>query len=348
MIKNIASKKGVEKVGFREKENKNSDCLRDKIYQEKKPRVMIITMGLSRIVQPIVSKHNVIGIIECAPRNILKVKNNIIYDFLKYCYVLIKPNIQSLKTFSKNNKLEYYYMNNGSDNKLEKWVKDKSPDVIVVYSMSQLLKENIFTIPRYGTINLHPALLPKYRGPFPDFWMYHDTEKKGGVTVHYIDRGEDTGDIIYQEEYDIPLGMKSPDRMDLAIGKLGTGLLLKALKNIENLPRIKQPKESSTKRARNIKDSEHKDIIDWENWEIEKVWHLLRGTELWLNAYEQPKGIYKGQRWEVCNYEKINNYNYELGKVYKENNKNFLVCKSGKIFLDIKFSFKKLIMNMIR
>ncbi len=75
-------------------------------------------------------------------------------------------------------------MNNGSDKNLENWVKDKKPDVIVVYSMSQLLKEYIFSILKYGTIDLHPALLPSYRGPNPHFWMYHDGIKEGGVTVH--------------------------------------------------------------------------------------------------------------------------------------------------------------------
>lgn len=84
---------------------------------------------------------------------------------------------------------------------LESWVKSLSPDLIVVYSMSQLLKENIYSIPRFGTINLHPSYLPEYRGPNPIFWMYYNMEKQGGVTVHYIDQGEDTGNIILQKRY---------------------------------------------------------------------------------------------------------------------------------------------------
>ena len=121
---------------------------------------------------------------------------------VKFIYFFI---FDSLKSFAKKEKIPYYYMNKGSDKNLENWVKCINPDIIVVYSMSQLLKENIFSIPKYGTINLHAGLLPNYRGPFPYFWMYYNTDKKGGVTVHYIDEGEDTGDIIYQEVYDIPL-----------------------------------------------------------------------------------------------------------------------------------------------
>lgn len=348
--RNIGSIKGVEKVGFRERESKSTCDIRDEVYQKNDKRelkVMIITMGLSRIVQPIVNLHNVVGVIECAPRKIKNKTNILLLKVTKKLYFFLKPS-KSLKTYTNNKKIPYYYMNSGSDKSLENWVKSIAPDVIVVYSMSQLLKPSIFNIPEYGTINLHPALLPKYRGPFPDFWMYHNTEKKGGVTVHYIDEGEDTGDIIYQEKYDIPLGMKSPDMMDLAIGKIGTNLLLKALNNVEELPRQKQPKQSPTPRARNIKAEEHTNIINWTIWDIEKIWHLLRGTQLWLNAVEQPKGIYKGQRWTIDEFEKCDTSKYIPSKIYRENSRYFIACRDGIIFLSLNFSLKNLVLSTIR
>jgi len=332
---------------YSDKENKNNFNIRIQDYQKnskRQLRVMIITMGLSYIVAPITQRYNVVGIIECAPR---KTKQpSFLYKIAKKFYIFFNK-IKTLESFAKSKNIPYYYMNNGSDKLLENWVRNKNPDVIVVYSMSQLLKKNIFEIPKYGTINLHPSLLPSYRGPNPIFWMYYYTEKKGGVTVHYIDEGEDTGDIIYQEEFDIPLGMRLSDFMELAIGKIGVDLLLKALDNIENLPRKKQPKQSPTPRARNIKESEHRNIIDWQNWEIERIWHLLRGTESWLNPIEQPKGIYRGQRWTVEEFEKCNMEGYEISKIYKENGRYFLATKDGKIFLSIKFSFKNFLLSII-
>lgn len=348
---NIGSIKGVEKVGFRERENKSTCDTRDEVYQNNNNRelkVMIITMGLSRIVEPIINLHNVVGVIECAPRKTKQVNNGVLYKIAKKLYSCIKKEAITLKSFVKNKNIPYYYMENGSDKPLVDWIKSIKPDVIVVYSMSQLLKQNIFDIPKYGTINLHPALLPSYKGPFPDFWMYYNAEKKGGVTVHYIDEGEDTGDIIYQEEYEIPLGMKSPDMIDLSVGKIGTNLLLKALDNIEELPRQKQSKESPTLRARNIKAEEHTNIIDWEVWEVEKIWHLLRGTELWLNAVEQPKGLNKGQRWLINNFEICDTNEYKISKIYKENGVNFIACKDGKIYINLKFNLKNFVLNMIR
>ena len=309
-----------------------------------KLKVIIITQGLSRIVKPIVENYNVVGIIESAPRNYQK--TNKLKLFIKDLLNSFRKS-KSLKEFCKQNNIPYFFMTK-SDENLKKWIEDKNPDIMIVYSMSQLLKENIFTIPKYGTINLHPALLPKYRGPNPWFWQYYNMEKKFGITLHFIDKGEDTGDIIYQEELDVPLGMKSPTMHDIMIGGLGLKMIFKALENIENLPKKPQPKESPTIRARNILPEEHKNIINWKNWNIERIWHILRGTELWLNAIEQPKGIYKGQRWIVEDYEKCNMKGYVPSKIYKENGKYFVACRDGKIYLSIKFSLKTLIKSIIK
>ncbi|UPT77638.1 hypothetical protein MN086_00475 [Sulfurovum sp. XGS-02] len=335
-------------MGFREKKNKYSDCAQNEIHEKSELRVMIVTMGLSRIVNPIVNQSNVIGIIESTPRNNTSKKHRILYKALKLFSSLVKSKAKTLRSYAKLMDIPYYYMNNGSDKNLENWVKEQNPDVILVYSMSQLLKGNIFSIPKYGTINLHPSLLPKYRGPNPWFWSYYNKDSKGGVTVHYIDKGEDTGDIIYQESYNIPLGMKSPLMHDLAIGKIGVDLLLKSLENVNDLPRKAQPEESPTQRAGNIKEYEHKNIIDWQNWEIERIWHILRGTELWLNALEQPQGVYKGQRWIIENFQKCQMDSYQVSKVYNENGKYFVACKDGKIFLAVNFNIKNFILNLVR
>ena len=304
--------------------------------------IIIITQGLSRIVKPLFYNKgiNIFGVIECAPREINKPTNSLI---ISVYHKIIKKSESELLTFSKQNNIPYFYMTNSS-NELESWVKNLAPDLIVVYVMSQLLKENIYTIPRYGTINLHPSLLPKYRGPNPCFWSYYNMDKVGGVTVHFIDKGEDTGDILFQEEYNIPLGIKSSDRFDVLISQIGISLLTKAIENIENIKPIKQPTESPTLRARNLKLIEHKEIIDWENWPIERIWHLLRGTELWLNAISEPKGIYMGTRWNIGDFIKVKNEdNWELGKIYRNKNKYFIVCKEGIIHLNCNINIKSLI-----
>ena len=240
-------------------------------------RIIIITQGLSRIVKPLYDSSvcDIVGIVECVSRGKLK-SNNIIFSVLSKIYHISFSSVNiTLEYFAKKHRIPYFYMTSSSC-ELESWVKSLSPDLIVVYSMSQLLKENIYSIPRFGTINLHPSYLPEYRGPNPIFWMYYNMEKQGGVTVHYIDQGEDTGNIILQKRYDIPLGMKSPDNFDIAIKKVGIELLLETIENIESVKSQEQPLCSPTKRARNLRIEEHKYIIDWQQWPIERVWHILR------------------------------------------------------------------------
>jgi len=312
------------------------------------PRVIIITKGVSRIVGPIVEKHNVVGIIEDAPRKKQKVEKSNFLRILERVYAIFKTPYKTLKLYSEEKDIPYFFMSNGNCQNLEKWIKELKPDILVVYTMSRLLRRNIFDIPKYKTINLHPSLLPKYKGPNPWFWSYFNKDNIGGVTLHYIDEGEDTGNIIYQEEYSIPLGMKSPMMQDLAIGEIGTNLILKALSNADRLPNIKQTIQPEIQRARNIKKEEHQSIIDWENFEIERIWHILRGTELWLNAFEQPKGINKGLRWIIEGYEKLDMSDYIIGKVYKEKGHYTLACKDGKIHLSLKRSIKKMILAFIQ
>ena len=310
-----------------------------------KMRIIIITQGISRIVNPIVSNYNVVGIIESPPR-VTNRNNNIFKKFISYMYILFFGKKRNLRFFSKKARIPYYLMDNGSDLKLQNWVKDLKPDLIIIYLMSQLLKKNIFNIPTYKTINLHPSYLPEYRGPNPWFWYYYYEKPKGGISLHFIDEGEDTGDIIFQKKYNIPLGIKSPEMQNMVIGKIGVELIFKAINQIDNLPRKQQKTIVSNKRARNIKLEEHANIIDWDNWNIKRIWHLLRGTELWLNAFEQPSGINKGQRWIINEYEICDVSSYKVSKVYKEKNKYFVVCNEGKIYLTIKFGIKKFILNL--
>ena len=297
-------------------------------------RIIIITQGISPVVNPLVESGvcNVIGIIECAPR---KKKKKCILD-------TVRKNKNALNCYADEKSIPYFYMEK-SDDKLRDWVQVLEPDLMVVYSMSQLLKEDIFTIPKYGTINLHPSLLPKYRGPNPDFWQYYFMDMQRGCTVHYIDKGEDTGDILLQETFEMPLGMTSPDVKNKLISDIGVKLLLSAIENIEALARTKQPALSPTPRARNIKAEEHNSIIDWQNWSIEHIWHVLRGTELWLNAIHQPCDLlHLGTRWKVGEIKKIEHSLVE-GKVYhhKYGVRHLVACKDGIIVLHKQFQPKQ-------
>ncbi|NYT64539.1 methionyl-tRNA formyltransferase [Alcaligenaceae bacterium] len=314
-------------------------------------KVLLITQGLSRLVRPLFdSEYEVVGVAESMPRDFNnKKKQNALFSIASSIYKNIKGTTISLKSFCDERKIPYNFICKGRDQEIADWVKELAPDLIVIFSMSQLIKESLLSIPKLGVINLHPSYLPDYRGANPDFWQYHNMEMNPGVTVHYIDKGEDTGDIIFQERIVIPLGIKSPERLDKLIGEVGVPLVFKALQAIRagNVQRVQQPKESPTERARNIQLEEHTKIVDWQNWPIERIWHILRGTELWLNAIPQPNGIYHGQRWVVEEFEKQQNI-HKPGKLTKYKGRHVVAMPSGYIYLTRRFSFKNLVISILK
>ena len=308
-------------------------------------KIIIITQGISRVVEPLINGGlNVVAIIESAPRGYThsKVYQDIGENFIAITKKIIGES-QTLQNLCKSRGIGYHLMHKGNDSETENFVRSNNPDLIVIYSMSQLLKKNIFNIPRFGAINLHPAFLPEYRGPNPDFWHYYDMNFTPGVTVHYVDEGEDTGDIIMQDRISIPLGVRSTERLNILIGEIGCKLLLESIELIgsNNVERKPQSVLSPTCRARNLLEEEHNTIINWTDWPIERIWNILRGTESWLNAIEQPCGFYTGQRWNILNYEVCSNHEMKnLGSIYKYNGRYFIKCHDGIIQIEKNFNWK--------
>ncbi len=87
--------------------------------------------------------------------------------------------------------------------KFKKELLKLNPDIILVGSWGELIKKEIYDIPKIATINAHPSLLPKYRGPNPYFWVIRNQEQTTGVSFHLLDSDYDTGAILAQEEIKI-------------------------------------------------------------------------------------------------------------------------------------------------
>ena len=90
------------------------------------------------------------------------------------------------------------------DNAFYELFKRWRPDLCLSIYYRRIFNERYLSVPPMGFINMHPSLLPKYRGSMPTLWALFNNEKKAGVTLHYIDRGIDTGDIIAQKIYSVP------------------------------------------------------------------------------------------------------------------------------------------------
>jgi len=82
-------------------------------------------------------------------------------------------------------------------------VKHYDPDLFISVACPIVFKEDLIMIPKLGSINVHNALLPRYRGMLPSFWQLYCGEREAGITIHKIDKGIDTGDVIVQHSVPI-------------------------------------------------------------------------------------------------------------------------------------------------
>ncbi|MCG8353859.1 MAG: hypothetical protein MI924_39345, partial [Chloroflexales bacterium] len=99
------------------------------------------------------------------------------------------------------------------------------PDVVCVTCFPRRIPVELLRIPRFGFLNLHPSLLPAYRGPVPLFWMLRNGEQVSGVTLHCIDQSFDTGDIVGQVAFTLPDGSSGAE-LDRCWATCGAELML--------------------------------------------------------------------------------------------------------------------------
>ncbi len=116
--------------------------------------------------------------------------NNLIYKRLyNYCY---------------SNSISFNRLNDFRDNNLLETLSYADLDLIVVCHFQKILQKELIQIPKRGSINLHPSLLPLYRGMSPQHWPIINGDLETGITIHFIDEEVDTGDIIVQRK--LPIG----------------------------------------------------------------------------------------------------------------------------------------------
>ena len=156
-----------------------------------------------------------------------------------------------------------------------------APDIIVVAAYGQILSEDVLNIPKYGCINIHASLLPKYRGASPIEACIINGDEKTGVTIMYMAKGLDTGDIISQAE--CPVGLHNTETLTAELSKLGADLVVKTMADIEagTADRIPQKEEDSCYSGKLDKTM---GIIDWNKPAVE-IERLVRGLYPWPCAF---------------------------------------------------------------
>lgn len=121
---------------------------------------------------------------------------------------------------------------------------DLQPDLIVVAAFSLILGKWILRLPRNGCINVHPSLLPAYRGPNPFYWVLQQGETRTGVTIHHVAPAVDSGDIILQEAHPISPEDTELTLLDRAVA-VAPPLLVRAVRLIERHQAPRVPQDAS-------------------------------------------------------------------------------------------------------
>ena len=183
-------------------------------------------------------------------------------------------------------------------------IKEINPDVICVVAYGKILPKEILDIPRYGCINVHASLLPKYRGAAPIQWAILNGDKETGVTTMYMDVGMDTGDMILTEKVQIGENETTGELWD-RLSKIGGKLLVETLKQIENGTAPRTPQGNDFTMAPMLDKEMSK--IDWENKTAEEIKNLVRGLNPIMGAYTLLNGK-KIKFWKV---EVANNIGYD-------------------------------------
>ncbi len=161
-------------------------------------------------------------------------------------------------------------------------VKQIKPDLICVVAYGKILPQELLDIPRYGCVNVHGSLLPKYRGAAPIQWAVLNGDKKTGITTMFMNAGMDTGDMILKQEVKIGEDETTGELWE-KLSKIGAKLLVETVKQIENgtEKREKQPEDGT------IAPMLSKEMakIDWENKTAMQIKNLVRGLNPIMGAF---------------------------------------------------------------
>ena len=247
------------------------------------------------------------------------------YDFFKSSPAL---------TFTKKHKIYDIPFTSANSENFKRFLVKENVDVVLVGSWCEKLKKEIIDIPVIGTVNVHPSLLPQYRGPNPYLQTILHGEKKSGVTFHLMTEKYDAGPVLAQKEIEILQGDTGKELKNKTVfqARLLCANLLEKLEGGFVIP-VEQD-ESLATYYENVKPEDM--TLDFQNETTEELFNRIRAFHPWLKTYFQY-----GNTFFV-----INPYNVEITDCSGEPG---MVVDSGKCSLTVAAKDgKALIMSDLR
>jgi methionyl-tRNA formyltransferase len=232
-----------------------------------------------------------------------------------------KINPSPVEEFSKKNKIKFKNPKNLDNDEEFKIFKKLSPDVVVVVAYGKIIPKIFLNIPKFGFINIHASLLPKWRGAAPIQRAIMNRDKKIGISIMKIEEKLDSGPILKLKELDLKQSTTHGE-IEKKLSLLGADLIIEILKTIgtENFKFVEQLHSEATY-AKKIEKNETK--INW-NLDANKVLAHINGLSPAPGAWFD----YKNERFKILK-AKVSSFNGKPGFVLDEN--LTIACKFNSI-----------------
>jgi methionyl-tRNA formyltransferase len=199
-----------------------------------------------------------------------------------------------------------------------------NPELMVVVGYGQIIPQNIIDLPRFGILNVHASLLPKYRGAAPIQWAVANGEAVTGVTIMRIDAGLDTGDMLLRAETAIGPDERAPE-LSARLARLGAALLLDAIRQIaDGSVRPEKQNDADATLAPILKKEDG--LVDWRR-PARQIYDRWRGFDPWPGAYTS----FRGQRLSLLRMKPAEEKHLEAGELRAEKRRLFAGCGEGSV-----------------
>lgn len=241
----------------------------------------------------------------------------------------LKLSESAVKKFAVQHNLNVLQPENLSDADFVNKIKSLEPELIVIVAF-RVLPEEIFTIPKFGSFNLHASLLPKYRGAAPINWALIKGDEETGVTTFFLEKKVDTGSIIMQNKCEITEDDDAGSLHD-KLAELGARTVLSTVNLIEmtngNVPTYHQDTALASKAPKIFKEFCR---IKWDN-DTETNFNFIRGLSPHPGAFTYKEGkllkIFKTKKFMES--VGTNGKPVNFGEVVFQDGRIFVTCKDG-------------------
>ena len=228
-----------------------------------------------------------------------------------------------VKVLAQENGIEVFQPETLRDFAFKDELERLNPEMIVVVAYGRILPEYVLNFPKYGCVNMHASLLPKYRGAGPIQWAVINGEKKTGITSMLMEKGLDTGDMLLKVETEIGEYETAGELHDRLM-VMGADLLIETIIQAEKgeLNPEKQCDEESCYAPMLNKDTAK---IDWSR-SAKVVLNLIRGMNPWPIAHT----LYKGETMKIYKAEIGRNAKGRTGEILKADENGIeILCGDG-------------------